>query len=137
MIRMITLASDLFYLWNIRSLGHALYHRSKYKGTTEIMLEMIWLCVYCIISRMISIYKNLVFVSLFFLYFLFFKLLFDSAEKKALLTSVYLVLMQVIAKIFIHVVFAEHGWLEKMKGRPAVPIEMYRIILSNLLVLLP
>ena len=52
------------------------------------------------------------------------------------MTSVYLVLMQVIAKIFIHVVFAEHGWLEKMKGRPAVPIEMYRIILSNLLVCL-
>ncbi len=136
MIRMITLASDLFYLWNIRSLGHALYHRSKYKSITEIMLEMIWLCVYCIISCMISIYKNLIFLSLFFLYFLFFKLLFDSAEKKALLTSVYLVLMQVIAKIFIHVVFAEHGWLEKMKGRPAVPIEMYRIILSNLLVCL-
>ena len=82
MIRMITLASDLFYLWNIRSLGHALYHRSKYKSTTEIMLEMIWLCVYCIISRMISIYKNLVFVSLFFCTFYFLNYFLIVQRKK-------------------------------------------------------
>ena len=61
------------------------------------MLEIIWLCIYYIISHMISIYKNLMFVSLFLLYLVFFKLLFDGTEKKALLTSIYLVLMQVIA----------------------------------------
>lgn len=133
---MITLVSDLFYLWNIRSLGHALYHRSKYKNIIEIMLEIIWLCIYYIISHMISIYKNLVFVSLFLLYLVFFKLLFDGTEKKALLTSIYLVLMQVIAKICICSEFIEYGWFEKVKGRAAVPIEMYRIILSKLLVCL-
>lgn len=76
------------------------------------------------------------FVSLLFLFFLFFKVLFGGTKKKALLTSVYLVLIQMIAKIFIRSAFAEHGWIEKMKGKPAVPIEIYRIILSKLLVCL-
>lgn len=103
---------------------------------TEIILEIIWLFIYSRISRVMSKYRKIMFVVMFFMYFGFFKLLFEGTAKKAVLTSFYLVLMQMVEKMCIHPGFIEQGWFGKLKEKPAVPVEIYHIVLSKLLVCL-
>ena len=136
MIWMVALASDLFYLWNLRSLGRALYHRSKYKSVTEIILGCVWLGFYLSFSAAIARYKNMLYLILFFVHFLFYQILFEGSGKKAVLISLQVVLIQIITKIFIRSEFIEHGWFGKLKERSAFPAEIYHIILSKLLICL-